>query len=386
MAEIGLAGLPLDYPNSGTAIYVRNLFPRLPEAAPDLNFRLFLRRPRSIFTFGQLRAQALRSYSGHEDPGNPVTARLDKLTWETVALPLASALRREALLHMPYFAAPVLSAGKLVVTIHDLVPLVIPGYHRGRASAAYSRFMARTVVRADAILTVSEYSKRDIMRVLGIPESKIHVIYEAVDEQMLPTPDSSSTSLQIRYGIPASYVLYMGGAEKRKNIETLVRAWKRVAPHMRSEGIVLVIVARFPPPDPLYPDIPALVREIGLSEDVVIVPEVRDCDKLRLYQNARAFCFPSTYEGFGLTPLESMAAGTPVLAANASSIPEIVGDGAMLLPPLDVGAWADAIRGVLTSESERRSLSEAGRRRVALFSWQRAAVETVAVYRAVLES
>src|SRR5947209_5639965 len=147
------------------------------------------------------------------------------------------------------------------------------------------------------------------MRVLSIPEIKISVVHEAADEMAEESPAGDAGALPERYGISFPYVLYIGGAERRKNIETLVRAWARIAPSMRGRGIRLVIVARFPPPDPLYPDIPALVRELDLSQDVVIVPEVDAPDKSLVYRSALALCFPSTYEGFGLTPLEAMAAG-----------------------------------------------------------------------------
>jgi glycosyltransferase involved in cell wall biosynthesis len=382
--EIGVAGLPLDYPHSGTAVYLRNLFPLLPEAAPDLDFRLFFRRSSDVETCGRARVQGLRTLAALGEPRSQVVARTDKLAWETLVLPVASALRREALLHVPYFAAPVFSVGALVVTIHDLVPLALPDYHRGWASRIYSRLMAGTVARADAIITVSEHSKRDIMRLLGISEWKIHVIYEAVDGAMERGSPGTGESLRQRYGIPSPYVLYIGGAEKRKNIATLVRAWSKITSFTRSFGVHLVAVARFPTPDALYPDIGSLIGELGLDDDVVIVAEVDNRDKLSLYRSALALCFPSSYEGFGLTPLEAMGAGTPVIASNATSIPEVVGDAGVLLPPLDVDAWADAIRRIVGSETERQAMSAAGLRRAARFSWRRAAEETVAVYKEAL--
>jgi glycosyltransferase involved in cell wall biosynthesis len=244
--------------------------------------------------------------------------------------------------------------------------------------------MARTVLRARAIITVSEHSKRDIARVLGISAKKIHVTYEAADACAPLSTHVSGEQPAGDYGVPERYLLYIGGAEKRKNVGTLVSAWALIAQVMRSRGIRLVIVARFPPPDDLYPDIPGLVRDLNLGEDIVIVPEVSAADKPALYRRAIALCFPSMYEGFGLTPLESMAQGTPVLAANATSIPEVVGDAGWLLPPEDPGAWADAMRQIVDSAPAREALRESGLRRAAEFSWEKTASQTVRVYRQVL--
>jgi glycosyltransferase involved in cell wall biosynthesis len=380
--EVGIAGLPLDYRHSGTAVYLKNLLPRLPVAAPDLKFHLFVRRPQEFS--GNPTGRILHTPFGQLDQSRPLWARLDKLAWETIALPIASALRGEAIVHFPYLAAPVLSAGSLVVTVHDVIPLVLEGYHRGPASVAYSKLMARTVSRARAIITVSEHSKRDIARVLGISTKKIHVTYEAADACAPSSAHVSSEQPARDYGLPQRYLLYIGGAEKRKNVGTLVRAWALIAQFMRSRDVRLVIVATFPPPDDLYPDVPGLVRDLDLAQDIVIVPEVSAADKPALYRRAIALCFPSMYEGFGLTPLESMAQGTPVLAANATSIPEVVGDAGWLLPPGDPGAWADAMRQIVDSAPAREALRESGLRRAAEFSWEKTANQTVEVYRQVL--
>jgi glycosyltransferase involved in cell wall biosynthesis len=274
-----------------------------------------------------------------------------------------------------------------VVTIHDLIPLVVPGYHRSRQSALYSAFMGRLARRAAAIVTVSEYSKRDIERTLGIPESRIYVTREGADERFRPQMEPAERErLRARYGLPDRFVLYIGGSERRKGIEMLVRAWSHIAGTMRDREVKLVIVADFPPPDRLYPDIPGLIEHLGLHRDVLRVRYVDETDKPALYRAALALAFPSTYEGFGLTPLEAMASGLPVVASDATSIPEVVGDAGVLLPPDHVDAWASALLTLVDSEDERRRLSEDGLRRAASFSWRRTAEETVRVYREVLGS
>lgn len=382
MPEIGLSGLMLDYPHSGSAVYARNLLRFLPMVAADLEFRLFVRQSPEL---PPVAVQRLSTPFGPLNHGSGVGARLDKLAWEVISLPLAAALRKEALLHSLYFAAPVTASVPVIVTIHDLIPLVVPGYHRTRQSALYSRFMAWTARHAAAIITVSEHSRRDIAQELGVPASRLHVTYEAVDERYRPdTDDAGATTVRTRYRLPERFFLYIGGAERRKNLETLIRAWAVVAGPMRDRDIRLVIVADFPRPDPLYPDVAGLARTLGLHRDVCFVPRIDEQDKPDLYRAALAFCFPSTYEGFGFTPLEAMASGVPVLASHATSIPEVVGDGGWLLDPQQVAAWADAMLCLADSAASCRELRERGLRRANAFSWKRTAEETVAVYREVL--
>jgi glycosyltransferase involved in cell wall biosynthesis len=383
--EIGISGLPLDYPFSGSAVYVRNLVRELPAAAPDLSFRLFTR---SAGESSNLLRQRISSPFGRINHGHGAVARLDKLTWEVGTLPIASAMRRQALLHSTYFASPVVANCPLVVTVHDVIPLVVPGYHRSRQAALYSRFMAWNVPRVTrSIITVSEHAKRDIVRVLGVADERVHVTYEAVEARFHPDqPSSALEQVKAKYHLPERFALYLGGAERRKNIETLIRAWARAVRALRDRELKLVVVARFPPPDDLYPDIPGLVRSEGLDRDIILISHVDECDKPALYAASLLFCFPSLYEGFGFPPLEAMASGVPVLCSNASSLPEVVGDAARTVPPEDVEAWRDAIVRLTDSESERARLASLGLKRAAEFSWSRTAQQTVAIYRHLLSS
>ncbi|MGI8827072.1 MAG: glycosyltransferase family 4 protein [Chloroflexota bacterium] len=382
--EVGLSGLPLDYPNSGSAVYARQLARHLPAAAPDLNFRLFLRQAPADLDLC-VAIERLSTPAAGFNRGAGAGARIDKLLWEIAALPLASARRGQTLLHSLYFAAPVLSAVPLVVTIHDVIPLVLKGYHRSRQSALYSRLMARTAKRVGAIITVSQHSKKDIVRVLGVPEDRVTVTYEAVDERFQPVPVSGERQiLTERYDLPSRFLLYIGGAERRKNVELLVWAWADVAPSMRSHEVKLVVVADFPVPDVLYPDIPGLINHLRLKSDIVLLPKVNESDKPALYRSAMGLLFPSRYEGFGFTPLEAMACGTPVVSSGATSLPEVVGSGGWLLDPDDRRAWSEAMVRLVESDHDRMQLSQQGIRNAARFSWQRTAEQTADVYRSML--
>jgi glycosyltransferase involved in cell wall biosynthesis len=381
--EVGLSGLLLDSPHTGTAAYTRNLVTALPGVAPEFRYRLFIRNATQAFenvTVEQLRTPAARLHDS-----TAVGARVDKLLWETAVLPAAALRRGEGVLHSLHFAAPVLSPTPVVVTVHDLILLALPGYYRSRWAQVYARLMTWTAQRAAAIVTVSEHARADVLRLLRVPEERVFVTPEAADAHCTPIAQSNEREqLQARYGLPDRFVLYLGGAERRKNLETLIRAWAAVAPVMAREEVRLVIVGAFPRPDRLYPDTPGLVRALGTQNTVQLIPAVAEADKPALYRLALLFCFPSTYEGFGLTPLEAMACGTPVIVANATSIPEVVGDAGRLLPARDVQAWADTIRSLVQCAREREVLRERGLARAATFSWNRTAIQTADVYRWVL--
>jgi glycosyltransferase involved in cell wall biosynthesis len=383
VGEIGISGLGLDSPHSGTATYARNLVSHLPDAAPDLSFRIYLRK--AAWNEQRVAHDRLRTPFAWFDENKPVWARADKLTWEIGAWPLAAGIRGDSLLHSLHFAAPLASTAPVVVTVHDVIPLVVPGYHRGRASRLYSALMAWAVRRRAVVITVSEYSRQDIVRVLGVGPDRIHVTHEAADERFQPVREPGEEQvLAAKYGLNGRFMLYIGGAERRKNVETLVKAWATIAGHARERGVRLLLVADFPKPDALYPDIRGLLSEVDPTGDILLLPRVEEQDKPALYRAALALCFPSRYEGFGLTPVEAMASGTPVLAANATSLPEVVGNGGVLLPALDTWAWADAMKQVIESGSTRESLAASGLKRANLFSWRQTAEQTVRVYRSVL--
>jgi glycosyltransferase involved in cell wall biosynthesis len=381
--EIGLSGLPLDYPFSGSAVYVHNLLRELPPAAPDLSIFLFTRWTQPAWSVAGARLSTPFAALNH---GKGVGARADKLAWEIGSLPVSSALRRQALLHSTYFASPLVAHCPVVVTVHDVIPLVLPGYHRSRQARLYSRFMAWNVPnRAAAIIAVSEHAKRDIVRVLGVPERRVHVIYEAVDDRFHPNqPTNEVERVREKYRLPARFVLYLGGAERRKNLETLVRTWARTSRALADRELKLVIVARFPPPDALYPDMPGLIHSLGLERDVLLLDEIDEEDKPALYAAALMFCFPSIYEGFGFPPLEAMASGVPVLCSDASSLPEVVGNAACSLPAEDVEAWSEAILRVADSEPQRATMRARGLERSRAFSWRRTAEQTATIYRNTL--
>jgi glycosyltransferase involved in cell wall biosynthesis len=305
----------------------------------------------------------------------------EKLWWEQVGLLQACRRERLDLLHCPYFASPILSSIPTVVTIHDVIPLLLPEYGARLAGRLYTALAALASKRARAIIAVSECSKRDIERTLGLPSERVHVIGNAVDESYQPIRDPRLLSaVRERYGLGERFILYFGGFDVRKNVRRLIEAYARIRPHL-DEPYQLVLAGRLHLiGHPLYPDPRPLVRELGLTGDVVFTGQIREQDKPPLYSAATIFAFPSLYEGFGMPVLEAMACGAAVITSNCSALPEVAGDAAVLVDPHSTEAIATALLELLRDPARRAALGEAARARAARFSWGAVAQQTMQVY------
>jgi glycosyltransferase involved in cell wall biosynthesis len=377
--RIGLNGLFLDYPASGMRTYTRQLVPALAGLDPASEYRLSVRRvwPDWYLLGNVVPRRPLWPFS-REGSTRSWIERVDKFAWEQVAWP-QSAMGFD-LLHSLYFAAPAWHAGPLVVTVHDCIPFRSDNRH-SRAAGIYTEIMRKTTRRAAAIITVSNHARDEIIRIFEYPRDRVHVTPEAPSADLYRVGDAvAQATVRDRYNLPGRYLLYVGGTEARKNITTLVQAWATVP----RRGVELVIVGRFPHDDPLYPHIPSLVGRLGINCSVRFVDRVAENDLASVYSGALAFCYPSRYEGFGLPPLEAMACGIPVLASNATSLPEVLGDGAELISPDDVEAWSRAIDRVVDDAEWRKELVARGTSRVGQYSWEKTARLTLDVYRTVL--
>ena len=307
---------------------------------------------------------------------------LAKLWFEQVGVPLAAARLRADVLHVPYFAPPLWSPAPLVATVLDVIPLRLPEY-RGRAAVrAYMGLVAHTARRAGRVIAISDHSWGEIVATLGIPAERVTTVPLAAGPQYRPQDPAAVAEARARYGLRGPLVYYVGGLDARKNLDTLVRAFARVR---RAGGppATLVLAGRALGGDArLFPDLDALIEAEGVA-DAVRRAAVPPADGPLLYAAADVFAFPSRYEGFGLPPLEAMACGAPVVASDASSLPEVLGDAALLVPPDDVAGWAAALWRVLADAQLRDELRRRGLERAALFSYERTARETVAVYATV---
>ena len=288
--------------------------------------------------------------------------------WEQGALPLSV---RGALLWSPSNTGP-LAVGNQVVTIHDVAPLDHPEWMNRRFATWYRFLIPRLARRVRHIIVVSESTRQRLLARTGVDPCKISVIYPGVDDRFSPTTADAIATLRRDLALPdGRYVLSVGSLEPRKNLGRLLAAWERVAAELPKD--VWLVIAGAKGKRLVFAEVPELNH---LPERVLLVGYVRDEDLPQLYAGAVAFAYPSVYEGFGSPPLEAMACGTPVVVGNRTSLPEVVGDAALMVDPYDVDSLARALLCVVTHSDLAARLRGAGLVRARRFSWDEAARAT----------
>jgi len=294
---------------------------------------------------------------------------------------LAEAIKKYQLdiIHDPNGIAPFFgsaSGAKRLVTIHDAFPYVYPETHNRLDNWRFRWMLPRAVQRADMVLTDSQNSRVDLIKYLNLPESKIRAIACGVNSSFKPVPESPARAqLLARYGIKPPYLLYVGGITPRKNISGLLEAYARLRP--RYPGLSLVIGGKR---QWQAREIDDTFGRLGLAQLVHFTGYVADEDLSALYSAAELFVFPSLYEGFGLPPLEAMACGTPVITTNVSSLPEVVGEAALLVDPRDTKSLSEAIERGLNDPLLRAELRQKGLAQADHFNWEQTARQTLAIY------
>ncbi len=308
-------------------------------------------------------------------------------SWEAPIYGLAEQLRygllprRWDLWHSPHYNAPLIKKGKLVVTVHDLIHLVFAGKYFNRVQEIYARTLLATVRRnAEAVIAVSHHTKKDLIERAGFDAKKITVIHEAADASFCPQSEAAQAALRQKCNLQGPYVLYVGNLKPHKNVGQLVRVFRSLKEQKKIEG--QLVLAGKPDPELLRRD-PDL-RTAGNDANIRFLMEIPSQDLPLLYTAASAFVLPSLYEGFGLTVLEAMACGTPVLLSNKSCLPEIAGDAAAYFDTDQDASLADALQNILQGQHNRKHLREAGLKRASTFSWEAMASSTAKIYKSVL--
>jgi glycosyltransferase involved in cell wall biosynthesis len=378
--RVGINAQFWDRAATGSGQYLRNLVPALEQASDD---EYLLIGPRRIAVSGPRPGNEYLAST----PFDGYSEKAAKLYFEQIAFPRLCRELELDLAHVPYFASPLLPPLPTVVTVHDLIPIVLPAYRGSLLVRLYTGLVAAAARRAQLILTDSESSRRDILARLGVPAERVRVIYLAPGADYLPVTDRARLEMTRRkYRLPEQFILYLGGFDRRKNVQGLLQAYKSagVSP---GQKYPLVLAGRLPTKESaLFPNLRRIIAQLELEEAVVPIGWVAEEDKPALYTLASLFVYPSFYEGFGLPVLEAMACGTPVVVSRAASLPEIVGEAGLLVDPQGVTQIGRAIVSVLSDETLRRELREKGLAQARRFSWQKTAQQTLAAYREVLEA
>lgn len=370
MSQFVIDGRHIQNHFPGIGRYVFNLALNLARVAPDERFRLVLGP-------GQLNTRF--NLAALESLPNVEVVRMDAPV-RSVGEQLLSINRRlttgATLWHSAYYVFPYALSMPVVVTLEDVMPLVLPE----ALPSAPGRFLYRALTsfaarRASHLITLSNSAQADIRRALGVPPAKMTVVALAADEGFHPRGSKEIESAREKLNLPERYSLYLGSNKPHKNLVTLIHAWAQLA-----DDSVLVIAGHW---DGRYPEAKRLVEQLGLGERVLFRQGISSDDVPCLLSGAQIFAFPSLYEGFGLPPLEAMASGTPVACSNASSLPEVVGEAAVLFDPHDVDAMAESISLFLGDSALRDSLREKGLEQARRFSWERTALQTLEVYKKV---
>jgi glycosyltransferase involved in cell wall biosynthesis len=299
-----------------------------------------------------------------------------RLLWEQLLQPIELARQRPDLLHALAFVSPMLSPCPAVVTVYDLSFRLMPEKFKPAQRLYLNTFTTVSCRRARRVLAISESTRADLVRLLGLPPDKVDVAYPGLDPALRPLPPSDVQAFRSRRGLPERFILYLGTLEPRKGLDTLLHAFDEL--HRAQPALRLVLAgARGWGYAPLF----KLVQQLGLDQ-AVLFPGFVPLDELPLWYNAAdAFAYPSTYEGFGLPVAEALACGRPVVTTTASSLPEAAGEAALLVPPADVPALAGALRGALALEPEGLARGPA---QAARFTWAATAAATTGSYRRAL--
>ena len=358
------------YRRAGVSRYIYNLLTHVLREDPEGDYTVFLNSRCALSLSCNQKCSRLPTYKP-----------LARIFWEQFLQPLELWAEDVALLHSPVNVQPLFLPCKGVVTVTDLSFMVFPESFRNSQRLYQSLFTRLSVRRASHVIAISASTAQDLTRFFGVPAERITVTFPGVDAAYQPVQDGSRlASFRRLRDLPEKFILFVGTFEPRKNLLTLLQAYAKFRRQTKRD-YKLVLGGGM---GWLYQPVFAAVEELELQGDVIFpgfIPE----DELPLWYNAAdVFVYPSLYEGFGLPPLEAMACGTPVIVSDVSSLPEVVGDAALLVDPHKPDEWAAALSLLCRDVDLRTDLVSRGLERAQEFSWTRMARETIQVYRDVL--
>ncbi len=359
--RVALDATPLSFPPSGIRTYVETLIDQ--------------------FADGRMGIE-LEPIESHSRFAGRLPPRVNRVAWDMLGVGEA---RDCDVLHIAHGSAPVRCSMPVVVTLHDLIPLTDPRYRLSRGMRLYQSLLARTLPNARAIIVPSRYVAGEATRILGIAADRVHVVPMAAGSHYrLPGGQPEPSAVLRELGVAGQYIFNVGGFDVRKNLPTLLEAFA----HFRREigQPFQLVIAGAPHTDnpQVFPPLQPHIERLGLEDHVVLPGFISEEQKVSLYQHAAMYATPSLSEGFGMTLLEAMACGTPVVASNRTSLPEVAGDAGLLVEP-DIQTFAGAMLAVATDPQLGQSMRERGLKRARRYSWRATAELTAMVYRSVID-
>ncbi|MHB8628235.1 MAG: glycosyltransferase family 4 protein [Aggregatilineales bacterium] len=378
MMHVALNGWFWDSPFSGSGQYTSHLLTALRQVAPDVQLTLVVPDAGPV--------EAVPDGITVVRVRLPVGGQWGKVWFEQRGYPAVVKRCGATIAHVPYWGPPLQSPARLVVTVHDVIPLSMPVYQGELAARLYTSLVTAGARGAAHLITDSDFSRDELLdRIDGVPPERVTAIPLAAAPEMHPKLNADcDPCIRDKYKLPDSYALYLGSFDVRKNIRALLSAYTYVKSALGDE--YPLVLAGKPPAQwatARFPDLPAESDKLGLTDVVHWIGPVAEADKAGVYRMARVAIVPSRYEGFGLGVLEAMACGTPVIAADATSIPEVAGDSAYLVDPMDARTMGGAIIAVLIQDPLHDHLQNQGLARATQYSWLKTAAQTVDVYRQV---
>ncbi|MFH1536633.1 MAG: glycosyltransferase family 1 protein [Patescibacteria group bacterium] len=308
---------------------------------------------------------------------------------EQLKMPLKIKQAKVDFMHFPHFNVPLLYRGKFIVTIHDLIITHFPTQRATTLAPwlyklkqfAYKRVISHAAKDSTKIITVSNYSKNDIVKTFNLPAEKVEVTYEASEPPSKNNiPEEKQKEILNNFNIKKSYLLYVGNAYPHKNLEILIEAIKKLKKQNELTDLQLVLVGK---KDYFYKKLEEKIWSDDLEDDIILTGFVKDEDLPILYQRSLAYIFPSKYEGFGLPPLEAMTYKSPVLSAKSSCLPEILGDSVLYFETNEVCGIINQVKKIQSNPKLREELIAKGQKQITKYSWQKMAVETVKIYESI---
>jgi len=368
---IGVEGRTLQGPRYGVGRYLSSLLRELVELG-DHDYLIYLSEPIEPLDFSS------------RNLAFEILEHAPSLLWRHGRLPMAMKLDKVDLHFSPSYFLPLVKVCPSVVVVHDLIIKVHPEWFVKDSRFRFDDLFWREVKKAEAVITVSEYSKKDIVDVLGVDPQRVTVVPEAADKIFHPLRTKTRLrEVREKYGLREGFLFTAGALHTRRNFVRLIQAAGQADRLL--DGDLQLLILGSPADFSLPIDIQGEAARCGLEGRVIQVEFVSDQELLSLYNACGLFVYPSLYEGFGLPVIEAMACGAPVACSNTTSLPEVAGDAAVYFDPLQIEDIAGAIVSIISDDERRREMARAGKKRAKSFSWEKAAEQTLSVFEQAVE-